>query len=195
MYPFKLNFRYFLSGSLIAMVCLCTFFLLLPESITINNNISSFSQINILLIVWCTAFFEEVIFRYYLLDYLKKKIHVGWALLISSAIFAICHLGNPHVSSMAVGSHFVGGLVYGIAYLKTNSIFYPIGLHFGWNLTQHLFSLPMSGIVKLGLFKIQLPDSVPLYGGNYGLEGGALSLIVRSCILLIVVALPILRRS
>lgn len=192
MYPFR-NLRYFFSGSLIAMVCLTTFLLLVTESIAINDGVSWLPQVNILFIAWCTAFFEEIIFRFYLFTFLKNKMHPGWALLISSAAFATCHLGNSHVSAMAVTSHFLGGLIYGIAYLRTNNIFYPIGLHFGWNVTQHLFSLPMSGRLKSSVFNIQLPESVLLYGGQYGLEGGILSLAVRGCILAIVLTSPLLR--
>ena len=99
-----------------------------------------------------TAVFEELIFRYWLTSYLMKRLKgVVLTILISSAVFALLHMGNNHITFFAICSHLLGGIVYATAFVLSKSIWLPIGLHFGWNVTQYLFSLPMSGSLKEGL--------------------------------------------
>lgn len=186
---FKTSIYFLFRGSIISTICLLVFFIFFSESIIVHDDISLTSIINITLIALSTAFFEEIAFRLYFLNFLIKKIDINWiwALFISSVIFALCHLGNSHISLIALVSHFFGGLIYGIAFLKSKSIFYAIGLHFGWNLTQYLFSLPMSGSLKLGIWEIHFPDNQLFYGDQYGIEGGIASLAVRCCILILLI--------
>jgi membrane protease YdiL (CAAX protease family) len=47
------------------------------------------------------------------------------------------------------------GYIYALGYYKTNSLFTPIGIHFGWNIVQSfIFS---SGNIGSGLFVQSLP--------------------------------------
>lgn len=88
-----------------------------------------------------SVIFEELIFRGVVLYILVKKLGHSRAIFISAIAFGIYHwfshevLGNP--VQMLITFLITGtmGLVYAYAYSKTFSIFYPIAIHLGWNLT------------------------------------------------------------
>lgn len=132
-----------------------------------------------------TAFLEEFFFRVILLSFLVRNLKVNWhAVALGSLIFALLHAGNSHVTLIALLSHFVGGLVYCYAYLKTNSIWLPLGLHFGWNYAQIIWGMPVSGTSYAGFHQIQLTSNQLISGGLYGYEGSMLSIITRIILLM-----------
>ena len=60
-----------------------------------------------------------------------------------------------------------------LAYVRTNSLWLPIGLHFGWNLFEGpVFGFPVSGIATPVLIeqRVQGPDIWT--GGAFGPEAG-----------------------
>ena len=107
------------------------------------------------------------------------RAHLAWiAILLSSIFFAWAHLGNPNV---APGFTFINttlaGVWFGIAYLRTRSLWFPLGLHWAWNWTQGaLLGVPVSGNTRLiPAPLLHATDAGPawLTGGAYGMEGGA----------------------
>ena len=71
----------------------------------------------------------------------------------------------------------LAGVWLAIAYLRTRSLWFPLGLHWAWNWTQaSVFGLPVSGIVRLApapLLHAMNKGPDWLTGGAYGIEGGA----------------------
>jgi membrane protease YdiL (CAAX protease family) len=69
------------------------------------------------------------------------------ALLVSAAVFGRVHAGNPGaswVSSLSIALE--SGVLLGLAYAATRSLWLPIGLHFGWNFTAGgIFGAAVSG--------------------------------------------------
>jgi hypothetical protein len=87
------------------------------------------------------------------------------------------HLKNPNV---VAGFTFVNtalaGVWLAVAYLKTRSLWFPLGIHWAWNWAMaSVFGLPVSGITELAsnslLHGIDLGPAW-LTGGSYGPEGG-----------------------
>lgn len=175
----KQKIKLLIFGTLQSSIILIVFFLLFGLDIA-SNTITMSDQFNIFLICICTAFFEEIVFRYYLIRGLSRFFNKKKSVIISAVLFAACHLGNSNFTTTAFASHFLGGIIYAYAYIHTKSIYYPVGLHFGWNYIQWLFSLPMSGTTKSGLYSLILPTNDYWLGGNYGIEGGFASLLIRS---------------
>lgn len=108
-----------------------------------------------------SVLFEELIFRGVLFYILIKKWGHTKAIIISAVAFGIYHwfshevIGN--ITQMAITFLITGtmGLVYAYAYSKTFSLYYPIAIHFGWNLTGSvLFS---NGILGDQLFTTVKP--------------------------------------
>ncbi|MFN2438138.1 MAG: lysostaphin resistance A-like protein [Chitinophagaceae bacterium] len=89
-----------------------------------------------------SVLFEELIFRGVLLYILIKKLGFTRAIIISAIAFGIYHwfsfgvIGNP--TQMAITFIITGamGLLLAYGYAKTLSLYVPIGIHLGWNLTQ-----------------------------------------------------------
>ena len=79
------------------------------------------------------SFTEEILVRGYILNNLMQSMNKWVALVISSAFFALLHLGNDNVNPLAIGSVFVAGLLLGVNYVYTQNLWFGIFLHFGWN--------------------------------------------------------------
>ncbi|MER0122104.1 type II CAAX endopeptidase family protein [Streptococcus sp. ZJ93] len=74
---------------------------------------------------------EELIYRQFLLDFLPNYMSQSIAVLISSVLFAVLHVHHLQLTEfIGVIGHFGDGLVFALAYLKTNkNIYFPISLH------------------------------------------------------------------
>ena len=119
---------------------------------------------------------EESLFRGYLLQTLARAGLAWLAILITSIIFAMAHMANPHSSYLGLVNTVLAGLWFSVAYLKTRSLWLPFAAHFAWNWFQGaILGIPVSGIISVTPAPLFLStDSGPewLTGGTYGLEGG-----------------------
>lgn len=104
--------------------------------------------------IWLTlksVLFEELLCRGVGLYILIKKIGRKWAILISAIIFGLLHwlnarvFGNELQMLIVFAYTFTFGLVFAYAYAKSFSLYLPIAMHFGWNLTQN-FIFPETSI-------------------------------------------------
>lgn len=92
-----------------------------------------------------SVLFEELIFRGVLLYMLIKKIGSSKAIIVSAIAFGIYHwfsqnaLGNPLQMTIIFFLTGTMGLILAYGYAKTFSLYVPIGIHLGWNLTQQFF--------------------------------------------------------
>ena len=121
---------------------------------------------------------EEMLFRGYPLQTLTRA-NLAWlGVLLTSVPFAAVHLNNPHaVPGFTFLNTALAGVWLAIAYLKTRSLWLPLGLHWSWNWAQaSLLGLPVSGIERIApapLLKAMNTGPDWLTGGAYGIEGGA----------------------
>jgi membrane protease YdiL (CAAX protease family) len=121
---------------------------------------------------------EEILFRGYPLQTLTRSSLAWLGVLLTSVPFAAVHLNNPHaVPGFTFINTALAGVWLAVAYLRTRSLWLPLGLHWSWNWVQaSLLGLPVSGIERIApaplLKGLNLgPDW--LTGGAYGIEGGA----------------------
>jgi membrane protease YdiL (CAAX protease family) len=129
---------------------------------------------SVLLIVAALA--EEAMFRGYGLQTLARARLASLGLLLTCAFFGFVHLSNPNV---VPGFTFVNtalaGVWLGIAYLRTRSLWFPLGVHWAWNWALGwFFGLPISGAKIVSHPLIEASDTGPFWltGGSYGIEGG-----------------------
>jgi membrane protease YdiL (CAAX protease family) len=119
---------------------------------------------------------EEALFRGYPLQTLTRA-HLVWlAILVTSLLFGAAHLGNPNVvAGITFTNTVLAGVWLTVAYLRTRSLWFPLGVHWSWNWALgSVFGLPVSGL-KLSSNPLMLAvDHGPawLTGGDYGIEGG-----------------------
>jgi membrane protease YdiL (CAAX protease family) len=139
----------------------------------VANTRELFTSAVLLLMV---AFSEEIVFRGYVLRNLMKSFNKWVALLISSTLFTLVHVSNPDVPWTGLLNTFIGGLLIGITYINTRSLWLPISFHFTWNFMQGpLVGFSVSGISFRSLFLLETKGNPLLSGGNYGFEGSLLA--------------------
>jgi len=138
----------------------------------------SLSLLNLFLSFLLTGITEEIMIRGYLLQNLEEGLNLAWAVIISSGLFGLLHLGNPGGAQFApVIGIFLAGLFFAYAYLRTRSLWLAIGLHIGWNLFLNaVFGFTVSGIDTPGLLRHTVTGPEAWTGGAFGPEAGYLLL-------------------
>jgi membrane protease YdiL (CAAX protease family) len=143
------------------------------------------------------AAFEEALFRGYILQTFIRADLAWFAILLTSLPFALAHLNNPNATWFSTINTALAGIWFGVAYLKTRSLWLAFGLHLAWNWFQGaIYGINVSGISQIAPDPLLRPvDQGPtwLTGGHYGIEGGltcTIALIVSTAVIWF---LPILR--
>lgn len=140
------------------------------------------------LVVSCLVFIfaaaaEEALFRGYPLQTLTRARLIWLGIALTSLCFALVHLGNPNqdvskvVRVMAFINTALAGVWLAVVYLRTRSMWLPLGVHWSWNwMMSAVLGLPVSGITAITPNPLlRATDLGPqwLTGGAYGIEGGA----------------------
>ena len=136
---------------------------------------------------------EEVLFRLLLLGGLRRLLHSATAaLVISSLAFAALEMVTTDgTTALSVTSTALGGIMYGVAFLRTGRLWLPVGMHFGWNWVQGtVLGFPVSGTTDYSGAFTELATSGPVWlgGGAYGPEASVFSLVGRLVIIALVLA-------
>jgi membrane protease YdiL (CAAX protease family) len=151
-------------------------------SVELNSSALRYSVVQTIaasgLIFLLGAAAEEVLFRGYPFQTLLRSWPVAAALLPTSVFFALVHLANPNVApGFTALNTALAGAWLAVAYWRTRSLWFPTGLHWGWNWAQGaLLGSPVSGITSITPDPVlRFADEGPAWlgGGAYGVEGGA----------------------
>ncbi len=103
-----------------------------------------------------------------------------------SLLFVVGHLTNENLAWTGALHLFLHGILYAAAYLKTRSLWVPIGLHLAWNWTQGpVFGMHVSGMEVSNTLLQAVPTGPEiLSGGAFGAEGSLLSSLVTVVLIL-----------
>lgn len=134
------------------------------------------------LLVACS---EEVIFRGILFRMTDERYGLWAALGISALLFGAVHLMNPGASlwsSVAIAVE--AGVLLGIVYKYSGSLWLPIGLHWAWNFTQgNVFGFPVSGCgLEESIFRTSACGPDIITGGAFGPEASIISVILGTAL-------------
>lgn len=130
---------------------------------------------------------EELLFRGFMLSGFIHILNNKYiAVLLTAILFGLAHAGNPNATIVSVISNGLGGVMYAIAFIESNSIWLPFGLHFAWNFFQGpILGFPVSGMDFGGIIEQNPAVSQNLiYGGTYGPEGGIIGISFRILVIL-----------
>ena len=132
------------------------------------------------LILLPAAFFEELFIRGYPFAVLRRV--AGWkmALIVTSVVFGLMHIGNPGADGEAILAVTVAGFFLGVILLATRSLYAAGAAHFAWNWV-------MAGGLHISVSG--LPARDPDYrtietgpdwltGGRWGPEGGLAAVVL-----------------
>jgi membrane protease YdiL (CAAX protease family) len=123
---------------------------------------------------------EEILYRAILFRWVEELAGSWIALAVSSAAFGLSHMWNPDSDAIStIGIMLEGGVLLGAAYMLTRRLWFPMGIHAAWNLTQgEVFDVPVSGNEADGLLDAKLHGPALLTGGGFGLEASVIAIAV-----------------
>lgn len=130
---------------------------------------------------------EEMLFRGYPLQKL-----LGWnrraALLLMAVVFGALHLNNDSITPLGLANITIGGLLLGLAFELFGRLWFPIGLHLGWNVVSGpLLGHEVSGYTPARSVLTESGHGPAwLTGGDFGIEG-SLWLTVSQCVAIAVI--------
>ena len=182
-------FGFFLSGVMAGSVFLIMVFTGLIEVTGINwgssnqfDSITSYlsmmsigSLLVLLLMDIIISWWEELVFRGYLLQNMIEEKKLKIAVVISCIIYGIVHSFNPNATMLSTGIIVLFGFLRIYGYLATKLLWLSIGMHAGWNFFQGpIFGYAASGH-KTATLIAHSPVGVDwLTGGKFGPEGSVL---------------------
>ncbi|MBC7796715.1 MAG: CPBP family intramembrane metalloprotease, partial [Pyrinomonadaceae bacterium] len=139
---------------------------------------------------------EEAMFRGYALQTLTRARFVVVAIILTAMPFGLVHTQNPDFTNISLINTVLAGVWFGIAYLKTRDLWFPLGIHWAWNFTMgSILGLPVSGLKLVENPVLSFDDKSPIWlgGGSYGLEGGIVTTIAILVSMLVIWRVPFLK--
>ena len=126
---------------------------------------------------FAVGFYEELLFRGYYLQNLRDGTGLSIALFLSSAIFALAHLGNFSSSIASSIGIFAAAFFLAYGWIRTGALWLPIGLHIGWNFFQGpIFGFAVSGTPTPSIVVQSVEGPELLTGGGFGPVAGLIVL-------------------
>jgi len=132
---------------------------------------------------------EEVATRGWLLTRIAAKTNLPLAIAISSSLFGILHMGNAGVTFLSVLNIILDGVLAGLLFIYTDSIWLVVAQHGTWNYVQgNLLGFQVSGTsADASIFSFTMGDGPDwLTGGAFGAEGSIITTLVLLVSLVIV---------
>jgi membrane protease YdiL (CAAX protease family) len=124
---------------------------------------------------------EEVIFRGVLFRWIDERWNMVAALIVSALLFGLVHIFNDGAtwwSSLAIAIE--AGLLLGVAYKWSGTLWLPVGIHWAWNYVQgNVFGFSVSGMtVDNSMFRTAVSGPDIITGGVFGPEASILSVVL-----------------
>lgn len=131
---------------------------------------------------------EELLYRGYAFQILVRAIGPFATILPVSVLFGLSHLVNENTNVLGIFNTIAWGVLLGYAYLRTQALWLPIGIHFGWNVALPLLGTNLSGFaMSITAYRLEWSAPPVISGGGYGPEGGILTTLVVAAMFWIVV--------
>ena len=148
------------------------------------------------------SFFEELFSRSFLIRHISEGIRGKFlsdkkAIMISciftAIIFGIIHGFNPHSGFISSLNLSLLGMIFGLSYIYSGDLAWPIGLHFGWNVFQNtVFGMPNSGKdSEVSFLTIQLHGDNLWTGGSFGIEASVITTLIIVVAILVLLILQL----
>lgn len=124
---------------------------------------------------------EEALLRGYPLQALTEAYGPVVGVGITSVAFGAMHLANPGSGVLEVANVTAAGLLFGVVYVKTLSLWWVTAIHLGWNWAHgYLADVSVSGldVVDAPLYEGMGVGADWLSGGAFGPEGSVVTTVV-----------------
>lgn len=124
---------------------------------------------------------EEALLRGYPLQAIGEAWGAWTAVVLTSVVFGLLHLGNPGVGPLSTANVAAAGLLLGVVYVRTLSLWWATGAHLGWNWSHgYVADVPVSGleVIDAPLYDGVTTGPTWLGGGSFGPEGSVVTTVV-----------------
>lgn len=127
---------------------------------------------------------EEVVTRGFLQNALATEKNFWFAMILQALFFSAFHGLNPGITFMVLLNLFLVGIMFGMAFWYTDSIWFVSGLHFIWNfMLGPIIGIEVSGTTfDSTVFITQEFGSELITGGAFGLEASIFTSILAIAI-------------
>ncbi|KAF2511218.1 CPBP family intramembrane glutamic endopeptidase [Flavobacterium foetidum] len=159
-----------------------------------SYSITAVNPISFILIpfalMFTVAIIEEILVRGIIFRIMEEKLGSYIALAISSFLFGIFHLANPHSTLISSICITTAGFLMGAVFIYSRNLWMPIALHFAWNFTQSgIFGAITSGNEKTkSLVEAQIQGPELITGGAFGPEGSIQAIVFLALATILVLA-------
>lgn len=134
----------------------------------------------LIVLVLIQGFFEEIIFRGYLMTRLAAKKGKWIAIILSSIFYLVFRMSNPSASKLDLINIFLISIVMSLLYWYFDNVLVVAVFHALWNcISGVIFGFSISGIRVVGsIFVVETTsDKQILTGGSYGIEGSVITTV------------------
>jgi membrane protease YdiL (CAAX protease family) len=142
-----------------------------------------------LIVMALVGFWEELVFRGYVLQNMAEGMGMKTAIIVSCALYGLVHSANPNAGILSTAIIVLFGYLRIYGYLSTGQLWLSIGMHTGWNFFQAtVFGFAASGHAEARTWLTHdalSPDW--LSGGDFGPEASVLTIPV------VLIALVVMR--
>jgi CAAX protease family protein len=162
--------------------------LMLFGALTIDSTqLIPISLLGYILMFFIVSLNEEIMVRGYLLNNLSESVNKYLALVITASLFGIMHLGNANISAVGFVNIILAGILLGIYYVHKQNLWFPIGIHFTWNLFQGpVLGFEVSGFETVSVINQTVLGNELLTGGEFGFEASLLATILMVVAIIII---------
>lgn len=125
---------------------------------------------------------EEILVRGYFMTSMGSKHNIWLAVMISSVVFGLLHIGNPGFNFIGFINIVLIGVAFGLYIICFDNIWGAFALHSMWNFAQgNFYGVPVSGLTMSdSIFTTTINEEMKLFnGGSFGAEGGLATTIVQ----------------
>ncbi len=146
------------------------------------------------LLLLCGALGEEIAFRGFTLQFLIRGYGAWIGVIAVGSIFGLLHAGNPGATPLSICITIGFGILFGFAVVRSHDLWFPLGLHFGWNATLPFLGVDLSGLtIRVTRYEIQWNSDALWSGGSYGPEASLLTLFILPVLGVMIWKAPIRR--
>lgn len=184
---------YVVVGFVVGAAAFCATFGLIAlfahVDVTLAAGVPGLLQVASLMIA--AAFFEEFLFRGVIYRLSEESLGTTFAMVLSAAIFGFAHAFNPGASILSsVSIALQAGLLLAAAYSYSQTLWFPIGIHFAWNWFEGgVFGAAVSGNSVAGYYKSLFSGPEWIVGGMFGPEASVPANVVALSAFAILVVL------
>ena len=146
-----------------------------PGFIRFMSTVSAGAILVLLLETVLVGYWEELVFRGYLLQNMIDGMGLKIAIAASCLVYGLVHAMNPNAGLLSCAIIVLFGFMRLYGYLATRLLWLSMGMHIGWNFFQGpVFGFAASGHAKISVMNITPTGPDWLSGGAFGPEGSVL---------------------